>query len=108
MDFWARIALASGILGLGLALVSIFGRNLARKLPLWASAIGFGSGIVFSAAGIVLPFVLSKEIKPDVEVRLVRIKSPDVQFMNTSSAVATNIDWQIVAFNLTRFEEQRQ
>jgi hypothetical protein len=108
MDFWARVGLASGILGLGLTFVSIFAPNLARKLPWWVSALGLGLGVTFSVASVALPFILPPEIKPNVILKLVEPRSPLLEMMNLSDAIAADIKQQVFAFNWTRFRENAQ
>jgi hypothetical protein len=57
---------------------------------------------------IVLLFVLPDPLKPDIQLKFVNPKDPQLQIVNNSDEVATNIKWNIVAFNLTRINQNRQ
>jgi hypothetical protein len=107
MDLVSKIGIFLGVLALGVSVVAWFSPYVWPKMPHWISQTGVGLGLVLILASFACLFVLPDEQKPEVTLKFVIPESPDLLLVNTSRAVATEIKWMIVAWNLDLLTQRR-
>jgi len=108
LDFWSKLGFILAVGGIGISVAAFFATYIWREIPRWVASIGFSLGVLL-CAGAAACFVLIPEPgRPEVTLRFVEGKAPDLQLTNISEVTATNIKWMMIAFDLDALAYRKQ
>lgn len=107
MDTSTKFGIFLAMLGLGVTLAAAFAPYEWPKMSRLIRRTGLGLGFFLIVGSFACLLVLPDEEKPEVTLRFVHPKSPYIQLVNTSNAVAAHIKYQVAAWNLDTFAQSQ-
>jgi hypothetical protein len=106
MDWATKLGLFLALAGFGVSVIALFAPYEWKAVPRWLRRVGLAVGLASVLASAAVLLLVPAPATPEVTAKFIGAETPALVLLNPSDAVARDIKYSVVLWNLNKPTEQ--